>query len=750
MATPKKPAASRPAANKTTPQQQITTPTGAGPKTSIALTPTSGTEVKQAFPQLPLAVAPVQLVPDDLKGLGVEKLLQAGLINPLKLYSLNAGCYLVNMQLTGLGYHYDGTIRVEKQGANTIASGDLYYHKPISVWPTLPVRSAGLAGSIGTIPGLSFAGQEPNPGNGIPVFARDKYRYYLRITALLEGISLSNTFTMGFEMWRFNGVSSSPMWSNEGAFTAKLTFGTAPASYPSGADYLTGAILNSQGAQVGTLTMGWLTKYLRRATVEIDRVSVSEAPVDSGAGHTWQGVFDPVGWQLNVVQSNSNVTEASGESWSDGEMHSAMLTWRDSANLDNEWRYHILAVKKIDSTPRGIMYDSGATDSNNVPREGIGIASHWVIPNSSEWGKVKNMRFGTAKAPYFRTALHEIGHAMGLYHNTVDMGIMNTTDVISLSAVPPTQFPDNIKWAHAPDDQKRLRHMPDIYVRPGGVAFGTAYSVHPLSPDDEHEEAEGLELRLRPVNDVLPIGAPVRVEMELVNVSSIPLPAPESLNMKYGCVAGKITDAAGTVRRFSTLIMCVDEVTIAYLQPGQRIGNALTLLRGSDGALFPTPGAYTVEVSVSWELGDNHVSVTSQTSVYVASAVNEEHARAALKVLSTPDTLLSLVLTGDHLEEGNRAIRTALDNPVLRPYFCYIEAKRLVQPFHGRKAAPAQAAKMLNKETVMNSAELKKATAIFTAAGNTNRADGSSSYGAVLAMLQQKSDDSAKDVAEME
>ncbi len=326
---------------------------------------------------------------------------------------------------------------------------------------------------------------------------------------------------------------------------------------------------------------------------------------------------------------------------------------------------------------------------------------------------------------------------------------MNTTDVISLSAVPPTQFPDNIKWAHAPDDQKRLRHMPDIYVRPGGVAFGTAYSVHPLSPDDEHEEGEGLELRLLPVNDVLPIGAPVRVEIELVNVSSIPLPAPESLNMKYGCVAGKITDAAGTVRRFSTLIMCVDEVTIAYLQPGQRIANALTLLRGADGALFPTSGAYTIEVSVTWELGDNHVSVTSQTSVYVTSAVNEAHARAALKVLSTPDTLLSLVLTGDHLEEGNRAIGTAIENPVLRPYFSYIEAKRIIKAFHTRKASPVQAAKLLDKDTVMNSAELKKATTLFKAADTTTAQTDGSPIGDVLKVLQKKTADSLKQVKEM-
>jgi predicted Zn-dependent protease len=45
------------------------------------------------------------------------------------------------------------------------------------------------------------------------------------------------------------------------------------------------------------------------------------------------------------------------------------------------------------------------------------------------------MRFGSATGPYFRTAVHEIGHAMGLYHNTADNGLMSTTDSIMGNAV---------------------------------------------------------------------------------------------------------------------------------------------------------------------------------------------------------------------------------------------------------------------------------------------------------------------------
>ena len=90
-------------------------------------------------------------------------------------------------------------------------------------------------------PMTGFNWHNPYPTTRIPVFARSRYRYYLRITQILESISLSKTFTLGFEMHRFNGATASPMWTNEGAVTAKMTFSAAPAGYPAGAQPDAGA-----------------------------------------------------------------------------------------------------------------------------------------------------------------------------------------------------------------------------------------------------------------------------------------------------------------------------------------------------------------------------------------------------------------------------------------------------------------------------------------------------------------------------
>ena len=141
-----------------------------------------------------------------------------------------------------------------------------------------------------------------------------------------------------------------------------------------------------------------------------------------------------------------------------------------------------------------------------------------MIPNQEPWGTVKGMRFGTAKAPYFRTAVHEIGHAFGLYHNTADNGYMNTTDVIASSG---GTFPDNIQWSFNGEDAKRMRHLPDPWVRPGMIPFGQPFTNVPISPTDMLDLSGPLELSVRPLLDSIPLGAPVRVKLTLTNRSGI-------------------------------------------------------------------------------------------------------------------------------------------------------------------------------------------------------------------------------------
>jgi hypothetical protein len=641
---------------------------------------------------------------------------------------LRPGCYLMRYTPTHhattlLPPHYDGTLRVEREDStNTIASGDLYLHQPKITHPFLLPK-------------------EPNPAAGIPIFPIANYRYYVRVTQILEGSATATQFTLGFELHRFDHATNT--WSLEGPYTARMRWTIAPIGYPKPFDYLTGNVRNAAGSKVGVLTIGWVSRHLRRAIVEIDRVPASEPALANAAGVGWRELFEQVGWDVSVDESDANVLEPGDPSFSDAEMHATMLARRDSADLDRQWRYWLVCVQLLDSTSRGIMFDAFGGDSNNIPREGAGMSSHWVIPNADPWGLVKGMRFGTATDPYFRTGVHEIGHAMGLYHNTIDNGFMNTTDVIASNAVPPEQFPNNVQWSHAPDDQKRLRHMPDLWVRPGGVPFGAAYSTAPISPDDAAIEPDDIHLGVRAVLNVVPLGAPVRVDIDLRNTGEQPLPAPVDLSLKAGHVHGTVTDPSGTVRQFRPLIRCIEEERLAELDAGEPVTSSLTLLRGPEGALFPMAGPYTIRVEAEWDIDGVPLRVAGTGSVMVTPPVDAEHAEAALRVMSTPDTLLTLALGGDHLPEGVEAVEAALDSAVLRPHFAYIEAKRVATRFFDRSPDLGRAAELLDESTVMSAAEVDKASRIVAAA----KERGDEPPAELVDVLRGKADETGADAA---
>lgn len=611
----------------------------------------------------------------------------------INLVRLREGCYLIRYSpigpITPTVYHYDGTLRVQLDGSNIIASGDLYFHRILPPIPFTP---------------------EPTPSSTqiIPMFKRANYRYYIRVTGISRGRGIVPSIIVDFERYRFSAPNT---WINEGKFSANMSRIPAPMGYPSSSDYYTGLVTDSLGTNVGNLTMGWVSEYFRRATIEMDSVRDSELAVVGGTGITWNSIFKLVKWYIDIKPSNIDVPAPTGPSWSNADVHKAMLTWRDSSDLDSEWRYHLLHVHLLNSTPRGIMYDVGGTDSNNVPREGAAIASHWIFPNSDPWGHVKGVRFGTALSPYFRTAVHEIGHAMNLKHNTIDNGIMNTTDTIAANATLPVQFPENIQWSHALDDQKRLRHLPDIFVRPGGVPFG--YSYPAILPDDTISNDEDLEFKVTPELDIVPFGAPVRINYALKNNSSVQKIVPKELDMKYGHISGKVIDPSGTTRTFLPIILCLDEEITVKLNPNQSITNSATLLRGGQGHLFPLTGVYKIIVDLSWEISGFKYRISGFTNVMVTPPVDDEHAKAAYKIISNPDSLLVLVIGGDHLKEGIEAIKAGLSNPILKPHYSYIEAKRISKSFGERKPDFKTAATLLDKKTVMSPEEVKNMAKIL-------------------------------------
>jgi hypothetical protein len=377
------------------------------------------------------------------------------------------------------------------------------------------------------------------------------YRYYLRLETLWVvyreatppnslDVSAKERVILGFDTRRYSDMSVG--WEKSQPISFQLSiddkdlgrFRGHPCCYPG---Y---TVANSFGNEIGAVRLVKAADMLRHAEVEVRAIHRSSAsrlikPIEQAS---WSKVLNKAGWAVKIVDGPDSYDQ-DGSEYSVQKLRNIL---NETANKDgacnssetashcDKWKYWLFIVEKIlngeESTPLGIMPDYGDDPPGEPARQGAAVAAKGKI----DYAEAEELQ---DHAPlYYRTAFHEVGHMQGLYHNPSTRGIMQPRKYMATNDLNP-----EIDSSHSAIDAMRLRHLPDLWVRPGGLPFLYRYRASPVEVLDLLPPTRGLSLEVALPTVLSGVPSEGEIEVELRNQSGeaikFPVPDDEGVEMAY-------------------------------------------------------------------------------------------------------------------------------------------------------------------------------------------------------------------------
>jgi hypothetical protein len=575
---------------------------------------------------------------------------------------LRDGCYRIAFLPTLGTSVFQGTLRIETAGLSMTASGDLY---------RMPGGPPG--------PGLA-----PIPDADIPIFPRRRYHSYLVVTSIQKTPPMSAGPCQVMITMQEYEYTQPPPGEFDGTFprnpsrtiTAVLSPQVPPTGFSGG--FFSGKLFEA-GAERGAFTLGWVSSFFRKATVEIDSLAGAVAPLavpaPGGGTEDFRTIFATAGWDVTPVYDQTNVPIPAGVNavacWNAADLHALMVSARSGAgDLDTEWRLHLIVVPARLGCGRGVMYDDGI----GAPREGVASFSDDGYPagDSPNFGAAKNQMQRDVPRAFLRSAAHEICHGFNQQHQEItgfgepgaDNSIMTTTpSVADVLAGTGRTFPDGIALRVNDHVRQHLIHFPDPVVRPGGMTFGTGHTSLVPGGDSErimHPPTQ-LELQVEPEKHRIKLGEALSLTWTLTNRATEPIAVPSDLRLEAQHAKVAVVDPAGRMRILSPVVIQTDKVRIQELKPGEALSADAMLFWGPGGFAFTTPGGHRLEIQIVWNNGGVAYGVAGGTDVWVDYPVSDADNEVASQLMH-PEVGLFVALGGgaNHLPKATARIKAAM------------------------------------------------------------------------------------------
>ncbi|MBK7943938.1 MAG: hypothetical protein IPJ85_00905 [Flavobacteriales bacterium] len=376
------------------------------------------------------------------------------------------------------------------------------------------------------------------------------------------------------------------------------------------------------GKRVVKHELDFRSRYFDSVEFEVDRVDNAGTPVTSfdTSSHPNRpaslpsetidlvSVYKRAGFDASSSPNGSVIPLAdagANRTWSDSEMHNAMVTYWSRFADRPQWAMWVLYAARHDDgrSLGGIMFD----DIGPNHRQGTAIFRDSFIqdappgdPAPAAWRRRME----------FWTAVHEMGHGFNLAHawqkalGTPWVPLTNDSEARSFMNYPfrvsggEASFFDDFAFRFIDDELTFMRHAPRRFVQMGNENW---FDNHAFEAPDAHEAHAPLVLRIRPNKDrnVFRFLEPVTLELKLTNQSSAAIAIEHDLLREGSHISVLVKKDGAATRQWRPMVAHCHAPASEELKPGASVYGAHVISTSTSGWLIDEPGSYTVQAAVS-------------------------------------------------------------------------------------------------------------------------------------------------------
>ena len=429
------------------------------------------------------------------------------------------------------------------------------------------------------------------------------------------------------------------------------------------------ATFTLQGALAGIavqIPLVWQAKKIqdafRHIGLEVDyEINIDRLPTYTHNNReiTLAGCFAQAGINLEELGGRDQIPSPA-RGWDDAQLHGLMTRFADTPVDQKTWALHLLMLSKAtEERLLGIMFDTGSSDLNQLPRQGAAVFTAPMQDHPAG-----------AERKLIQTIVHELGHALNLAHRFErGVSMANSTSFMNydwryMGGNQTKLFWQRFNFSFDEDEIRFMRHAPWHQLVPGGAEFHTVRywddgsgGYSPYLPEEPLQELQ-LLLETPPNQGLFPFGSPVFLSVHLSNNSGKTIDIPDFyLDPKAGLLEILVRripaqqSSQPNLQRFQPVISrCYDwkKRSGDVLKPGDKMSNNLNLTFGAAGFMFAEPGTYQISAVLAipdGEQGKEFVVNSNTLLIRIAYPKDMQEERDALDLFH-PEVGLYFALGG--------------------------------------------------------------------------------------------------------